>query len=364
LSILLAIVLIGILIFIHELGHFLFAKFLGVKVLKFSLGFGPRIIGKKWGETEYLISAFPIGGYIKMLGEDPSEIVVGEDKKRAFSEQSVFKRFLIVFAGPFFNILFTYVIFTMVLAAGFPINIPMVKNLLPVIESVEQGYPAKEAGIKPGDIVIKIDEQKIDTWFDMVNIISKNPNKELTFTIKRRENIIKLKIIPRLEEIKTITGKTIKIGRIGVRKLSKSVESIKAEQSIFSIPFKSAEATYKMGSVIVASVCMLIKGEVSFKNIGGPITIFKASKKAASIGFLSYIVFMAFFSVNLGILNLLPIPMLDGGHLVIFGIEAVKGSPLKEKTIIIIYRIGLLILILIMIFALYFDILRITGKKM
>ncbi|NOX20713.1 MAG: RIP metalloprotease RseP [Nitrospirae bacterium] len=354
-----ALILLGILIFVHELGHFLVAKLSGVKVLKFSLGFGPKIIGKRIGETEYLISALPLGGYVKMLGEEPEEELPPEEADRAFNRQSVFKRALIVFAGPLFNILLTFFIFATMLGVGLPINIPVIKHLKPVIDAVEPGYPAEKAGLKPGDIIKEINGRPIDTWFDMVSIVAKSPDKELLFRVQRGDKVFTVSITPQRVEEKGPEGEKIILGRIGVRKTGGSFfETIKAE-SLIEAPIKGAYATYRMGLFIVDSIRMLLIGEVSLKNLGGPVTILKESGKAASAGLLPYLMFMALLSVNLGILNLLPIPILDGGHLLLFSVEAIKGRPLNERTVVIVQKIGYAILIVLMGFALYNDILRI-----
>jgi len=359
LTIISAIVLLGVLIFVHELGHFIVAKLSGVKVLRFSLGFGPKVVGKQFGETEYLLSAIPLGGYVKMLGEEPDEELPAEEAERAFNRQPIRKRALIVFAGPFFNVLLTYIIFTAVLAVGLPINIPVVKQLKPSIDKVEEGYPAQKAGLKAGDIVKEIDGRPVDTWFDLVSIVSKSPGKELEFMVLRGERLIKIKITPRRVEKKGPDGKRIVIGRIGVRKTGDGFfESIQAKGAL-EAPFKGAMATYRMGFFIVDSIRMLVTGEVSFKNLGGPVTIIKESGKAASAGILAYVMFMALLSVNLAVLNLLPIPILDGGHLLLFAVEAMKGEPLNEEIVIIVHKIGYAILIILMGFALYNDIVRI-----
>ncbi len=357
-----AILLLGILIFAHELGHFLVAKLSGVKVLKFSLGFGPRVVGRRIGETEYLISLFPLGGYVKMLGEEPEEEFSEEERERAFSAQPLIKRTLIVLAGPLFNIFLTYIIFTGVIATGSPITVPDAKNFLPFIDKVQQGYPAEAAGLKPGDRVIKIDDREIDTWFDMVEIVSRSPGKKLRFIVKRGDKTVTLQITPKEEEIKGPDGKPVKIGRIGVMKTSGSPLQLIQGKRIIDAPWLGLVATYRMSVFIVDTIKMLIAGEVSLKNIAGPGTIISESGKAASAGLLPYLMFMALLSVNLGILNLLPIPILDGGHLMFYMIEALRGRPLKEKTMLIIQRIGLAILIALMAFAIYNDIVRfLTG---
>ncbi|MEC4684539.1 MAG: RIP metalloprotease RseP [Nitrospirota bacterium] len=354
----------GILIFVHELGHFLVAKFSGVKVLKFSLGFGPKVIGKQIGETEYMLSAVPLGGYVKMLGEEAGEELDEADKARAFNQQSVTKRILIVLAGPVFNIFLTYIIFTAVLSTGLPVNVPVLSNILPVIDEVQEGYPASEAGLKAGDVIVKIDSKRIDTWFDMVNIVVKNPGKKLDFVVKRDGKLLDLKIVPQSVEEVDPGGKKVVIGRIGVKKLGGGFfESIQSD-SVLEAPVKGVTATYKMGFFVVDSIKMLITRQVSLKNISGPVTILQESGKAASAGLLTYFMFMALLSVNLGVLNLLPVPILDGGHIVMFVIEGIKGKPLSERTIAVTQKIGLALLLLLMAFALYNDFVRIfTGSS-
>jgi regulator of sigma E protease len=358
-----AIILLGILIFVHELGHFIVAKLSGVKVLKFSLGFGPKILGKKIGETEYMISAVPLGGYVKMLGEEPGEELEESEKIRAFNQQTLFKRALIVFAGPLFNILLTFVIFTAVLSVGIPVNVPVVSKLLPTIDEVLEDSPAAEAGLKKGDTVISIDDTVIDTWFDMVRIISMNPGKVLTVVVKRNDELLTLKVVPRAVEERDLKGKKITIGRIGIRKLDGGFFDTVRSKSAIDAPLSGMVATYKMGFFIIDSIRMLVTGKVSVKNLGGPVTIVKESGRAARLGIVAYFMFMALLSVNLGILNLLPIPILDGGHLLLFAIEGVKGKPLSDKTVIIVHKIGYLFLIILMAFALYNDILRIFTNR-
>jgi regulator of sigma E protease len=367
-SILSAIVLLGILIFVHELGHFLIAKLMGVKVLKFSLGFGPKIIGKTYGDTEYLLSAVPLGGYVKMLGQSDTpteeEEIPEAEKHRAYNFQPVWKRFAIVVTGPLFNMLLTYLIYVVVLSANFPIHVPNIKAILPVIEKVTEDSPAYKAGLRDGDRVLKIDTTDIDTWFGMVEIIRKNPGKQLEFVVKREKEKLAFKIVPNSVEVKE-ENKKITIGQIGIMKNNLfSAETIKSS-SFPEALYKSAIATYKMGFFIFDSISVLIKGEISSKNIGGPITILKESGKAASAGFMVYIMFMALFSVNLGVLNLLPIPVLDGGHLMFLVIEAIRRKPLSEKFLVNAHKVGFVLLMALMVFALYNDIVRwITGRML
>lgn len=358
---LMAIILFGILIFIHELGHFLFAKLYGVKVLKFSLGFGPKIIGKTIGETEYRISALPLGGYVKMIGEDPDEELSEEDKKRSLQNTPLLKRAMIVFAGPLFNILLTFAIFTFVLGIGMSVPIPNLANLMPVVDELEPGHPAELAGIKPGDKITAIDNKEIATWIEIINVVSVNPGKELQFTVLRNGESFKTKVTPLLKEIEGPDGKMIQVGRIGIKKTGTGMFSQVKSDSLLNAPVQGAIATIKMGFFIFDSIGMMLSGDISAKNISGPVTIIAESGKAASAGILPYIMFMALLSVNLGILNLLPIPILDGGHLLFYAIEGITGRPVSETVMGIAQKVGLALLLGLMAFALYNDIFRLIG---
>jgi len=354
------IVVVGILVFVHELGHFLFAKKLGVRVLKFSLGFGPKLIGRKYGDTEYLISAVPLGGYVKMLGEEPGEELKEEDKPYAYNYQSVWKRALIVFAGPAFNFLLAYIIFLAVLISGLPINIPTMKAVMPVLERIEPKSPAENAGLKDGDIVTAIDGHAISVWQEMTGIIMKSPDKELVMKVRRGAENIEVKVTPKTSEVKDDEGKIHKIGRIGVSKQG-GVKTVAGNN--LSAPVNALKAVYYWSCMVGESVAMLISGQVSIKHLGGPIMIGKMSGDAAAVGALAFFMFISIISVNLAILNLLPIPVLDGGHLMFLTIEAVRRKPLSENMIIIAHKIGMAFIIVLMTLAIYNDIMRfITGE--
>ncbi len=353
-----AVILLGVLIFIHELGHFIFAKIMNVKVLKFSLGFGPKVLGKKIGETEYMISAVPLGGYVKMLGEDAEEELAEEEKERAFNHQKLSKRALIVLAGPVFNIILTYVIYTMILAVNLPVNIPNLSSLMPVVDEVVKDSPAQKVGMKGGDRIVKIDDKDIDTWFDLVKIFSEKPGVEVKVEVKRGEDHFTYTMIPEPHTMETEHGEII-VGRIGIMKKNGNFYQSIESKTLSEAFYKGAVATFKMAFFIYDSIRVLVMGDISAKNIGGPITIVRQSGKAASEGLFAYLMFMAIISVNLGILNLLPIPILDGGHLMLFTIESIKGRPLDERTIHIAQRIGFAFLIALMLVAFYNDIMRI-----
>lgn len=351
---LLAVILLGIIIFVHELGHFLFAKLLGVRVLKFSLGFGPKLVGRKYGDTEYLISSIPLGGYVKMLGEEHAEELKEEEKPFAYNYQPVWKRFTIVFCGPLFNMIFAIVIFFFVFLNGFPI-------LLPEVGEVLNNSPAALSGLAKGDRVIEIEGVTVNQWDEMTTVIYKNPGKPLRFKIKRDSDTLNMSIIPEKKSIKNIFGEEKEIGLIGIKP---SGSSFIKKEGIVGAAENSIIRTWDISVLTVVSLVKLIQRVIPADTIGGPILILQMAGEQASRGFLSFFLFMAIININLGILNLLPIPILDGGHILFLGIEAIRRKPLNEKIIAIAQRIGLAIILTLMVFALYNDIIRlITGKQ-
>lgn len=421
-----AIILLGILIFVHELGHFIAAKLLNVKIVRFSLGFGRKLIGRQIGETEYLISAIPLGGYVKMIGEDPEEEIPQKDKEKAFNNKPVWMRICIAVAGPLFNILLAYVIFVGLLAQDLPINIPKLESLAPVIDGVVEDSPAMRAGLKQGDIVQSIEGTTISTWNEMTKIVSNNPGKELTIQVKRNGQIITLVITPVEETVENESGKTIKVGRIGIYKSSfkltdRGLKELKSEgvpesvvqklvplkdqtfqgkeslqerltqligpaetekyqdtilqtayryynfhvvksSSLLEVPYDGIAAIGHWCYFILESIYKLFTLEISSKNIGGPIAIVEQTSKAASTGLLPYLIFMAIISINLGILNLLPIPLLDGSHILFFIVEGIRRKPMSMKAQLIFQKIGIVLLVSLMILATYNDITRLLGK--
>ncbi len=347
-----AIILFGFLIFIHELGHFIFAKLNNVKVLKFSLGFGPKIIGKRIGETEYLLSAIPLGGYVKMLGEEPDEEVENLDKARSYSNQSVPKRISIVFAGPIFNILTAVVIFFFIFIIGLP-------TLLPIIEETMPDSPAHGILLK-GDRILEIDGKETKYWAEMTEIIRKSAGKTINLKVQRDSEIITIPITPERKKVKDIFGEEIEIGLIGVKPSDKTII---VKENLPNAIKKAFLKTFEISSMTVIGIIKLIQRIIPADTIGGPILIFQMAEKQAAAGVLNFFTFAALISINLGILNLLPIPILDGGHLLFLAIEAIRKKPLSERTISIANRIGLAFIISLMAFAMYNDIFRLFNGK-
>lgn len=355
-TILWAIILFGILIFFHEFGHFIVSKLVGVKVLKFSLGFGPKIISKRVGETEYIISALPLGGYVKPLGEEPGEELSEEEKPRAFNFQPVWKRVAIVFAGPFFNLVLAYLIFVIFLSVNLPIAVPDLTSISTTIEDVAKDSPAMKAGLRRDDSIVEIDGKPVRDWNEMAEFFANNPNRELSLRVRRGEDLIETRVTPEPVETEIEGGKKVVIGRIGISK-KLSIHKIEGGGILYA-PIKGIEAVYQWSVLTLVIIKKLLLGALSAKQLGGPILIVSSAAKAAEVGVFAYLNLIAMISINLAVLNLLPIPVLDGGHLIFFGIEALRGKPLSEKVLTIANRIGMALLIMLMVFVFYNDIMR------
>lgn len=344
------IIVLGVLIFFHELGHFLVARLCGVGVEKFSLGFGPKLIGKKIGLTDYRISAIPLGGYVKMVGEEPDAEIDPEDIPISFTHKHVFKRILIVAAGPFFNFVLAIIIFF----GMFQISGTFI--LKPVVGEVNEDAPAHKAGLEKGDLITAIDGTGITSWEEMAKIITTSDGKRLIFSVLRNESVKVFNIEPKIETTKNIFGEDVERYVIGITSsgdvFSKDLNPVEA----FS---ESIIQTWKISELTVVSVVKLIQGKISAKTLGGPIMIAQMAGQQAREGVANFLFFIALLSVNLGIINFFPIPVLDGGHLLFFFIEAVIGRPVNTKTREIAQQAGIFILILLMILVFYNDIARI-----
>lgn len=351
-TILSALVLLGILIFVHEVGHFMVAKALGVKVLKFSLGFGPKVLGRRYGETEYLISAFPLGGYVKMLGEDLEEELSEEEKMRSYNYQPVWKRAAIVFFGPLFNLLFACLVFFFIFTQGVP-------HLLPVIGEVMPGSPAERAGLQKGDRIVKIDGEAISRWDEMTAVIHGRPDMELVVSYERGGDVLSAHVSPERKTVKDVFGQDKEVGLIGI---TPAGDTGVREESLSGAVVVAFQKTWQVTVLTLMAIVKLIQRIIPADTIGGPILIFQMAGQQASQGAMSFFSFMAIISINLAVLNLLPIPILDGGHLLFLGIEAVRKKPLSERVVMVAQRIGLVLLLTLMAFAFYNDIVRLfTG---
>jgi len=353
------IIVLGLLIFVHEFGHFVWAKFFGVKVLKFSLGFGPKLISRQYGETEYLISAFPLGGYVKMFGENPGELA--EEKlspgelKRSFATRPVWQRFIIVAGGPLFNLIFAvFLFFLIVLVAGMPQPVDTT-----TIGGVGQDTPAAEAGLQTGDTILAIDGKETRLWEDVSMLIKDSGGREVVLTVKREGRTLEIAVTPRMEKTKNIFGE--EVGERYMVGIARSEEVTYEKVGFIRALQAGVSQTWSWMYLTVMGLVKIIQKVVPASELGGPILIAQIAGERMAAGWVNFLYFMGVLSVNLGILNLLPIPILDGGHLVFFSVEAILRKPLNMRTMEIMQQIGLVLLGTLMIFVFYNDLVRVFS---
>jgi len=368
------VVVLGVMIFFHELGHFLVAKYFNVKILQFALGFGPKIVKKEIGETEYSIRCIPLGGFVKMLGEDieeeasqtPRNVTLGhvldrdiieeasrklspDDEKRAFHKQHALKRMAIVVAGPVFNLLLALFLF----CGAYMISGD--KVLTSEAGQIVENSPASKAGLKEGDVIISMDGRAVKSWYDIKELIKDKAGKPVTVTVKRQEEVINLTVTPEETTGTNEFGEAIKTVQIGI---GSSYKYEKITMNPFQAITEGFKETWKWIKLTCLVVVKLFEGVVSVKTLGGPIMIGQLTGELVQED-VSYLVpFMGIISINLGILNLFPIPILDGGLILFLFIELIMGKPLSLKKREMAQRIGFSLLIALMILVFYNDILR------
>ncbi len=343
---------LAILIFVHEFGHFLVAKKSGIRVERFSLGFPPKIIGRKIGETEYMISALPLGGYVKLAGENPDEV---SGQPWEFMSKPVWTRALVVLAGPAMNFFLAILLFW-----GIFFFAGQQKSLedQTVIGMVAKGSPAQMAGIKENDRILSINGIAVNNFKQMSELIHSQPAKKILVKWQRGEQIFEKEILAKKEQILDETGKTKEIGMIGV-----GAVTVRENLNLFKAFIAGMALTFNFCIEILKFLFGLVTGSLSLKMIGGPIFIAQIAGETARQGIVSLFSFTALLSVNLALLNLLPIPALDGGHILFLIIEKIKGKPLSLKQRSIIQQIGMAFLLLLIIIVTYNDIFRLIGKK-
>jgi regulator of sigma E protease len=346
-----AVLVLGVLIFVHELGHFLVAKASGVAVLRFSLGFGPRIAGMQVGETEYVLSAVPLGGYVKMLGEDDAEESAAvRDPARSFANQSLFKRFAIVFAGPFSNLASSWLCLVFVVAM-YGILVP---SEAPVVGGLSKGLPAERAGLQPNDRVLSVNAEPLSSWDQLVERTLNSGGKPMLLHVQRGDKEVDITVLPEQQTARNIFGEEVgQAYRIGIERAAE-----KQPVPVLEAPWLAAKQVGFYSELIVLSLVKMVQGKISAHELGGPITIARIAGERAQSGLQSLLEFMAFLGVNLGVLNLLPIPVLDGGHLFFFAAEAVFRRPVATRYREMAQQVGLVLLVSLMLFAVYNDIYR------
>lgn len=378
------ILVLGIVIFVHELGHFLAAKWTGVYAPRFALGFGPALWRRRHGETEYVIAALPLGGYVRMASRDDETMAMIEGGKteaqaeadaanataerpadwdenamvpfgpkpvpphRWFESKPLWARVVILLAGVTMNVLLTLVVSTGVFAYYGRAYVPA------VVDSVVADMPAIKAGLQSGDSIATINNQPVRSWNDLLGTVSASAGQEITLGVIRAGAPVRIAVTPvAAKGADPATGKAVTVGRIGAYPKDRTERD--------KVPIGEAMtagwgATWAMGSSVVGVVAGLLRGSVSVKNLGGPVAIARTSVQAARTGFESLWALIAFLSINLAILNLLPVPILDGGQVLMTIAESIKGSPFSVRTRENVMRVGLAAIVALFAIVMFNDI--------
>jgi regulator of sigma E protease len=355
-----------IVVFFHELGHFLVARWAGVKVLTFSLGFGPELLGfnDRHG-TRWKVSAVPLGGYVKFLGDDteastPSTEALAhmtdEERAGSFHHKKVGPRAAIVAAGPIANFILAILIFTCLFTFfGKP-------STTARVDKVETNSPAAAAGFQVGDIVTDIDGTKIDSFNEMQRIVSTHAGETLAFTVKRGDKIMQLSGTPELREEKDAFGNQQRRGILGITRQTIPGEAVTERVDPATAFWLGIKETWFVVDRTLAYIGGVFTGREAADQIGGPLRIAQISGQVATIGLAALIHLSAVLSISIGLLNLFPVPLLDGGHLLFYLVEAVRGRPLSERAQEMGFRIGLALVLMLMVFATYHDILHLSSR--
>jgi regulator of sigma E protease len=357
---------LSLVVFFHELGHFLIARWCGVRILVFSIGFGPEIVGfNDRRGTRWKIAAIPLGGYVKFFGDDSAASTPDtarlaamdeSEKSQSFVGQSVAKRAAIVVAGPMANFLLAIVIFAGVFMLYGK------QTMSARVDSVQDGSAAAAAGFQPGDLVTAIDGKAIADFADMQRAVSESAGQALQITVKRGDAERILTATPTLSEDKDIFGNVRRIGLLGIRR-STAPEDLKFQPvSPPEAVWMGAQETWFVIDRTLSYLGGVVVGREAANQLGGPIRIAEMSGQVATLGFVALIHLAAVLSVSIGLLNLFPIPLLDGGHLLFYAVEALRGRPLSERAQEVGFRIGLAIVLMLMIFATFNDIVHLATS--
>jgi regulator of sigma E protease len=355
-----------IVVFFHELGHFLVARWAGVKVLTFSLGFGPELVGfnDRHG-TRWKISAVPLGGYVKFFGDDteastPSAELLAtmteEERAGSFHHKRVGSRAAIVAAGPIANFLLAIVIFTCLFTFfGKP-------STTARVDMIEANSAAAAAGFQVGDIVMSIDNTKIDSFSDMQRVVGTHAGDELTFEVKRGDGTVQLHGTPQLREVKDPFGNVHRIGVLGITRQTAAGDVVTERVDPVTALWLGVKETWFVVDRTLAYIGGVFTGREAADQVGGPLRIAQISGQVATIGIAALIHLSAVLSISIGLLNLFPVPLLDGGHLLFYAVEAARGRPLSERAQEMGFRIGLGLVLMLMVFATYNDILHLAAS--
>jgi regulator of sigma E protease len=354
-----------VVVFFHEFGHFIVARWCGVAVKTFSIGFGPEIVGFNDRKgTRWRISLIPLGGYVRFLGDENEasatdraalQAMAPEDRAHSFAGKGVAARAAIVAAGPIANFILAIAIFTAIF------SIYGRETMTARVDTIVAGSVAEKAGFQVGDVVVSIDGSKIDDFSDLQRAVAFNGGAPMTIVVKRSDADVTLTATPEMKEVTDQFGNKQRVGQLGVGR-NPSAGDVVTER--FSVPEAGVLAVKETWFVTERTLAYLVgvaAGRESADQLGGPIRVAEVSAQVATIGFAALVNLAAILSISIGLINLFPIPMLDGGHLLYFSLEAVRGKPLSERIQDIGLRIGLVAVLMLMIFATWNDVIHLTS---
>lgn len=351
-SLLIPLLILGLLIVVHEFGHFIIAKKVGVKVEKFSLGFGPKLLSKKKGDTEYTINAIPLGGYVKLAGDNPEEY-----KKNSYEylAKSPAQRAAILFFGPLLNYVLGFLFFWLIFFIGYPVFTTKVGDLI-------DGYGAKNAGIQIGDKIIAVDGQRVDYWDELQKLIqAKKDSAAIKISLLRDGRELNFDVRIKQAKLEDLIGQKANVGLIGIKPAE---DIINIRHGFWKSAVLGIDKTWGLTVMTYKAFWRIITGKLSFReSVSGPLGIFYITSQAVQIGIIAVLQLIAILSISLAIFNLLPLPVLDGGHILLLVIEKIRKRTLSVKAEQIVTRIGLTLIISLALFATCNDVVKFFGKK-
>ncbi|PZU85228.1 MAG: RIP metalloprotease RseP [Shinella sp.] len=359
------VIVLSLLVFVHELGHYLAGRLSGIRVLAFSVGFGPELVGFTDGHgTRWKISAIPLGGYVRFFGDadaasrpDGAELeeLTPEEKAQTLAGAKLWKRAVTVAAGPIANFVLAIAIFAVLFGTmGKPVADP-------VVAEVKAGSAAAEAGVQAGDVLVALDGEAVETFDDVVRYISMRPEIPVVVTVRRDGSELGLNMTPRRVETADRFGNKMEVGQIGIVTNQQSGNFRIVELTPLQAVGEGARQTWHIVTGTVDYLSNLIAGRMNADQLGGPVRVVQASGQMATLGIVALVNLAAVLSVSLGLLNLMPIPVLDGGHLLLYALEALRGKPVGPNAQEIAFRIGLAMIVSLMVFATWNDISRLIG---
>lgn len=347
---LVSLLVLSFLIFFHELGHFLAARFFGVHVERFSIGFGKIVLSRTVGKTQYVLSAIPLGGYVKMKGQDDADPLSQNSDDDSYNTKRPWQRIVILLAGPFANFLLAFLLYAAIGLIG-------VQDYKPLIGSVSENSPAQAAGLAKGDRIVAINAKSVESWSALSRLISQS-HGGLELAVERRNKIRIVSIFPTELETKNLFGESVKRRMIGI---APSGERTVVHHNVVGALVYGWRQSVEAGTVILVGIQKLFEGVVPAKEVGGVISIVQVTAEASQYGIVALFALTALISVNLGILNLFPIPALDGGHIMFTLYEMVTGKLPSETVLYRMTLAGWAVLIWLMFFGLYNDLNRLAG---